>query len=81
VVGEAAHPDAKSSSAANVDDDLSDQIWVTVVATRFGRPAQSAAARAAAEPTIRRTKDAGRRHPHRSGAASSHRRPRGSCRG
>jgi cell division protein FtsZ len=53
VVGEAAHPDANIIFGANVDDELSDQIWVTVVATRFdGRPST----RRAAEPTIRRTK-------------------------
>ena len=61
VVGEAAHPDANIIFGANVDDELSEQIWVTVVATRFdGRPNPP---RRAAEPTIRRTKeaDAGRR--------------------
>ena len=61
VVGEAAHPDANIIFGANVDEELSDQIWVTVVATRFdGRPQ---APRRAAEPTIRRTKEpeAGRR--------------------
>jgi len=65
VVGEAAHPDANIIFGANVDEELSDQIWVTVVATRFdGRPAP----RRQAEPTIRRTKDAGRgRAPERSG--------------
>ncbi|HEX5983141.1 MAG TPA: cell division protein FtsZ [Solirubrobacterales bacterium] len=56
VVGEAAHPDANIIFGANVDEELSDQIWVTVVATRFdGRPS---APRRAAEPTIRRTKAA-----------------------
>ncbi len=56
VVGEAAHPDANIIFGANVDEELSDQIWVTVVATRFdGRPS---APRRSAEPTIRRTKDA-----------------------
>ena len=35
VVGEAAHPDANIIFGANVDDDLTDQVWVTVVATRF----------------------------------------------
>jgi len=55
VVGEAAHPDANIIFGANVDEELSDQIWVTVVATRFdGR----ATPRRAPEPTIRRTKDA-----------------------
>ena len=56
VVGEAAHPDANIIFGANVDEELSDQIWVTVVATRFdGRPSTS---RRATEPTIRRTKEA-----------------------
>jgi len=55
VVGEAAHPDANIIFGANVDEELSDQIWVTVVATRFdGRPSTP---RRAVEPTIRRTKD------------------------
>ena len=50
VVGEAAHPDANIIFGANVDDELTDQIWVTVVATRFdGR----AAARRAATPSRR----------------------------
>jgi cell division protein FtsZ len=57
VVGEAAHPDANIIFGANVDDELTDQIWVTVVATRFdGRPSTP---RRAAEPTIRRTKEVG----------------------
>jgi cell division protein FtsZ len=65
VVGEAAHPDANIIFGANVDDELSDQIWVTVVATRFdGRPSPP---RRAAEPTIRRTKEAGGRASGRSG--------------
>jgi cell division protein FtsZ len=59
VVGEAAHPDANIIFGANVDEELSDQVWVTVVATRFdGRPSPQ---RRSAEPTIRRTKDAGPR--------------------
>ncbi|HEU4392364.1 MAG TPA: cell division protein FtsZ [Solirubrobacterales bacterium] len=66
VVGEAAHPDANIIFGANVDEELSDQVWVTVVATRFdGRPSTP---RRAAEPTIRRTKDSGRgRGPERGG--------------
>jgi cell division protein FtsZ len=57
VVGEAAHSDANIIFGANVDEELSDQIWVTVVATRFdGRPAP----RREAEPMIRRTNETGR---------------------
>jgi cell division protein FtsZ len=57
LVGEAAHPDANIIFGANVDAELKDQVWVTVVATRFGgRPAP----RRPAEPMIRRTKEAPR---------------------
>jgi cell division protein FtsZ len=57
VVGEAAHADANIIFGANVDDDLSDQVWVTVVAARFDDRARP---QRAAEPTIRRTREAGR---------------------
>jgi cell division protein FtsZ len=61
VVGEAAHPDANIIFGANVDEELGEQVWVTVVATRFD--GRSAPPRRAAEPTIRRTKDSGRGRP------------------
>ncbi len=69
VVGEAAHPDANIIFGANVDDELSDQIWVTVVATRFdGRGApRRTSAQVDAEPTIRRTKGMGRGRPPETG--------------
>ena len=35
VVHEAAHPEANIIFGANVDDALTDQVWVTVIATRF----------------------------------------------
>lgn len=35
LVGEAAHPDANIIFGANIDEDLEDQVWITVVATRF----------------------------------------------
>jgi cell division protein FtsZ len=41
-----AHPDANIIFGANVDDTLSDQVWVTVIATRFdgrGRRADGSA--------------------------------------
>ncbi|HXF30716.1 MAG TPA: cell division protein FtsZ [Solirubrobacterales bacterium] len=63
VVGEAAHPDANIIFGANVDEELSDQIWVTVVATRFDGRAPRRSAQVDAEPTIRRTKDMGRGRP------------------
>ena len=54
VVGEAAHPDANIIFGANIDEELSDQVWVTVVATRFDGKARPK--RQVEEPTIRRTK-------------------------
>jgi cell division protein FtsZ len=54
LVGEAAHPDANIIFGANVDEALSDQVWVTVVATRFD--GRTPPARRAVEPTITRTK-------------------------
>jgi cell division protein FtsZ len=66
LVGEAAHPDANIIFGANVDEELGDQVWVTVVATRFD--GHAAPPRRATEPTIRRTKDAPRtRRSERSG--------------
>jgi cell division protein FtsZ len=35
VVQESAHPDANIIFGANLDDSLTDQVWVTVIATRF----------------------------------------------
>jgi cell division protein FtsZ len=37
-VAEAAHPDANIIFGAMVDEKLDDQVWVTVVATRYGTP-------------------------------------------
>src|SRR6202020_3495902 len=37
-VGEAAHPDANIIFGAMVDEKLEEQVWVTVVATRYGYP-------------------------------------------
>jgi cell division protein FtsZ len=59
LVGEAAHPDANIIFGANVDEALSDQVWVTVVATRFD--GRTPPPRRAVEPTITRTtKETGR---------------------
>jgi len=38
VVQEAAHPDANIIFGASVDEDLDEQVWVTVIATRFETP-------------------------------------------
>jgi cell division protein FtsZ len=65
VVGEAAHPDANIIFGANVDEEIGDQVWVTVVATRFD--GRATPPRRAEEPTIRRTKDAAASRRGRSG--------------
>jgi cell division protein FtsZ len=70
VVGEAAHPDANIIFGANVDEELSDQIWVTVVATRFDGRGAPRRAPSAEQPTIRRTKDMGRGRPPETGRGS-----------
>ena len=38
VVQEAAHPDANIIFGASIDEDLDEQVWVTVIATRFNSP-------------------------------------------
>ncbi len=65
LVGEAAHPDANIIFGANVDDELKDQVWVTVVATRFD--GRTTPPRRVAEPTIRRTNEAPRSRSERGG--------------
>lgn len=44
-VSDAAHPDANIIFGAMVDEKLTDQVWVTVVATGFGAPAPRRAQR------------------------------------
>ena len=70
VIQEAAHPEAHIIFGANVDDTLDEQIWVTVIATRFdarGRRADGSStgvSRSTARPSSRRPSD------ERSGARS-----------
>ncbi|HKJ36127.1 MAG TPA: cell division protein FtsZ [Solirubrobacterales bacterium] len=62
VIQEAAHPEAHIIFGANVDEDLHEQIWVTVIATRFdarGRRADGSSTgvhRSTARPSARRGK-------------------------
>ena len=65
VVQEAAHPDANIIFGANIDESLTDQVWVTVIATRFdgrGRKADGGASEKRAPGT---TTVATRRPPDR----------------
>ena len=49
-VAAAAHPDANIIFGAMVDEQLDNQVWVTVVATRYGKAAQRAGRRNLEEP-------------------------------
>jgi cell division protein FtsZ len=50
VIQEAAHPDAHIIFGANIDDELEEQVWVTVIATRFDRRGRRADSAAREEP-------------------------------
>jgi cell division protein FtsZ len=66
-VSEAAHPDANIIFGAMVDEKLDDQVWVTVVATRYGEtvrrarrreePGRALAREPVGEPRVRRTSE------------------------
>jgi cell division protein FtsZ len=73
IVQEAAHPDANIIFGANVDDDLGDQVWVTVVATRFDGNGRRADGRATQErrPVGTSTTSGRRREERRAGTAKS----------
>jgi cell division protein FtsZ len=43
IVQEAAHPDANIIFGANIDDSITDEVWITVIATRFDEGARRAA--------------------------------------
>ena len=54
IVQEAAHPDANIIFGANIDESLTDQVWVTVIATRFdGRGRRSDGSTGEARPSGR----------------------------
>jgi cell division protein FtsZ len=73
VVQESAHPDANIIFGANVDDSLADQVWVTVIATRFDGRGRRADGRARTERRAAGTTAAAIRRPEdrRAGTASS----------
>jgi cell division protein FtsZ len=73
VVQEAAHPDANIIFGANVDDTLADQVWVTVIATRFDGRGRRADGSARAELRAAGTATAAVRRPpdRRAGTAPS----------
>ena len=68
-VGEAAHPDANIIFGANIDEELDDQVWITVVATRFD--SKSGPRRTASEPRSARADRSHERSLDRSRAGGS----------
>jgi cell division protein FtsZ len=67
VIQEAAHPDANIIFGANVDEELDEQVWVTVIATRFdgrGRRADGGAG-------LERDREGGADRPRRTGEPRS----------
>ena len=63
VVQEAAHPDANIIFGANIDDTLGDQVWVTVIATRFDGRGRRADGSASTGAPRRGDDDRGRQAP------------------
>ena len=80
VVQEAAHPDANIIFGANIDEELTEQVWVTVIATRFdahGPPPR----RHLGEPAARRRPPFRRASTRRAPGRCRHARPSGSSAG
>jgi cell division protein FtsZ len=74
IVQEAAHPDANIIFGANVDDSITDEVWITVIATRFDEHTPRASKPATSE---RRALSAGStRRPADRPAATQRREPR-----
>ncbi len=65
VVQEAAHPDANIIFGANIDESLNDQVWVTVIATRFDGRGRKADGSTSLKREAGTTSTATRRPPER----------------
>ena len=65
VVQEAAHPDANIIFGANIDESLNDQVWITVIATRFDGRGRRADGSASTKREAGTTSTATRRPPER----------------
>ena len=73
VVQEAAHPEANIIFGANIDESVDDEVWITVIATRFDGRARRADGSTAAEPRPTGTAHTSSRRPaeRRAGTAKS----------
>ncbi len=68
IVQEAAHPDANIIFGANIDEDLDEQVWITVIATRFDSAYARRYRRASRDGEVDRGRDFdGNGHGHVSG--------------
>ena len=76
VVQEAAHPDANIIFGANIDESIADEVWITVIATRFDEPAAAARRGRAPRARIRSRRRAATRRPPSRGARVAPARPR-----
>ena len=74
IVQEAAHPDANIIFGANIDESIHDEVWITVIATRFDEGALRAASERKAITAA--SGDEGRRPGERRPAAREERAPR-----
>ncbi|HEX2435099.1 MAG TPA: cell division protein FtsZ [Solirubrobacterales bacterium] len=77
VIQEAAHPDAHIIFGANIDDELTEQVWVTVIATRFdsrGRRADGSSRGELRQPRSRASRSSSR--PEREVGSPGETRPR-----
>jgi cell division protein FtsZ len=72
-VQEAAHPEANIIFGANIDESVDDEVWITVIATRFDGRARRADGSTAAEPRPTGTAHTSTRRPaeRRAGTAKS----------
>ena len=65
IVQEAAHPDANIIFGANIDDTIGDEVWITVIATRFDERAAARGPVARAASAARSARPDGRPAPGR----------------
>ena len=77
IVQEAAHPEANIIFGANVDESITDEVWITVIATRFDENVSRVARSATAERPALTSGASSTRRPADRPAATQRREPRG----
>ena len=76
IVQEAAHPEANIIFGANVDESITDEVWITVIATRFDENASRASRPATSERRALSSGSTATRRPADRPAATQRREPR-----